>query len=218
MTAGLRPGPIGTERLSLVPLAVEHAREMAVVLGDPALHAFIGGAPSTEADLRVRYARMVGGSPDPGVAWCNWVLRLGAEGEERAGRAGGAGRAEGVEAVGRAGGVERVRDGERVRDAGGVLVGTVQATVTAAAPGSGPGRGGVAEIAWVVGTPWQGRGFASEAARGLVRWLEVRGVGTVIAHIHPDHHASAAVARACGLTPTTVWHDGEVRWERRVGW
>ncbi|QIQ05109.1 GNAT family N-acetyltransferase [Streptomyces liangshanensis] len=211
MTARLRPGPIGTERLSLVPLAVEHAREMAVVLGDPALHAFIGGAPSTEAELRVRYARMVGGSPDPEVAWCNWVLRLRAE------EAGGAGSAEGVERVGRAGGGESLGDGESVRDAGGVLVGTVQATVTSAAPGSGPGRGGVAEIAWVVGTPWQGRGFASEAARGLVRWLEVRGVGSVIAHIHPDHHASAAVARACGLTPTTVWHDGEVRWERRVG-
>ena len=34
------------------------------------------------------------------------------------------------------------------------LTGTVQATVS----------DGTAEIAWVVGTPWQGRGIAKEAA------------------------------------------------------
>jgi hypothetical protein len=34
----------------------------------------------------------------------------------------------------------------------------------------------------------------------------------VIAHIHPDHQASAAVAAAAGLTPTDERHDGEVRW------
>ncbi|MCD9872164.1 GNAT family N-acetyltransferase [Streptomyces guryensis] len=53
------------------------------------------------------------------------------------------------------------------------LVGTVQATAT----------GEVAEIAWVVGTPWQGRGLAS-----------------------------AAVARAAGLIPTDEEQDGERRW------
>ncbi|MFJ2647070.1 GNAT family N-acetyltransferase [Streptomyces sp. NPDC087420] len=193
MTTTLRPEPIETERLTLVPLRVGHAREMAVVLSDPALHGFIGGAPETEAELRARYTRMVGGSPDPDVSWCNWVLSL---------------RTEGVDG---AGGAEVGRGGE------GAPAGTVQATVTPADPGRAPGRGTVAEIAWVVGTPWQGRGLASEAARALVRWLEARGVGTVVAHIHPEHGASAAVARACGLTPTDVWHDGEVRWERRLG-
>jgi RimJ/RimL family protein N-acetyltransferase len=59
----------------------------------------------------------------------------------------------------------------------------------------------VAEIAWVVGTPWQGQGIATEAARALVAWLRNRSVRTVIAHIHPRHHASAAVAAAAGLTP-----------------
>ena len=82
------------------------------------------------------------------------------------------------------------------------LVGTVQATVTDR----------TAEIAWIVGTPWQGRGFASEAARGLVGWLATQPVHTVVAHVHPDHHASAAVARSAGLTATDVWQDGEVRW------
>ncbi|MGW6023673.1 GNAT family N-acetyltransferase [Streptomyces sp. NPDC055099] len=100
--------------------------------------------------------------------------------------------------------VLRLRDEE-------CLVGTVQATVVPA------GAGGelVAEIAWVVGTPWQGRGIAVEAARGLAAWLAgnpaVRGI---IAHVHPDHRASAAVARAAGLTPTDEWQDGEVKWLR----
>jgi RimJ/RimL family protein N-acetyltransferase len=86
---------------------------------------------------------------------------------------------------------------------GNQLTGTVQATVTA----------DVAEIAWVVGTAWQGRGYATEAARGLVRWLGGRGVATVVAHIHPGHRASAAVAAAAGLAPTERRQDGEVRWE-----
>ncbi|MET9630398.1 GNAT family N-acetyltransferase [Lentzea sp. NPDC006480] len=86
----------------------------------------------------------------------------------------------------------------------GCLVGTVQATVTSE----------IAEIAWVVGTPWQGRGIASEAARGLVDWLAAQPVRTVVAHIHPGHHASAAVAASAGLAATEQWHDGEVRWQR----
>lgn len=97
------------------------------------------------------------------------------------------------------------------------LAGTVQATV--ARSGHGPAAdtadtadpAEVAEVAWVVGTPWQGRGIATEAARGLAAWLGPE-VDAVVAHIHPDHHASAAVARAAGLGPTDEWHDGEIRW------
>ena len=102
------------------------------------------------------------------------------------------------------------------------LVGTVQATVGPGSPAVGQGRGGsaphgpVAEIAWVVGTRWQGQGIASEAATALVAWLDARRPApTVIAHIHPDHHASAAVATAAGLAPTGQLRDGEVRWRRR---
>ncbi|GAA0898503.1 GNAT family N-acetyltransferase [Virgisporangium ochraceum] len=84
------------------------------------------------------------------------------------------------------------------------LTGYVQATVESDG----------AEIAWVVGTPWQGRGIATEAARGLVEWLDAQRVPTIIAHIHPDHRASASVATAVGLTATDEWHDGEVRWHR----
>lgn len=52
----------------------------------------------------------------------------------------------------------------RLRDEA-CLTGTVQATIS---PSS---RGHISEIAWVLGTPWQGRGIATEAARGLVDWL-----------------------------------------------
>jgi RimJ/RimL family protein N-acetyltransferase len=88
------------------------------------------------------------------------------------------------------------------------LAGTVQATIT------GSGEAAQAEVAWVVGTNWQGRGIATEAARGLVAWLGRIGVRTVIAHIHPDHHVSAAVAAAAGLSPTAERHGAEVVWRR----
>jgi RimJ/RimL family protein N-acetyltransferase len=99
--------------------------------------------------------------------------------------------------------VVRLRAGERP------ATGYVQATVSPAAP-DGP----VAEVAWVTGAPWQGRGIAREAAAALVDWLTDQGVRTVVAHIHPGHHASAAVATAAGLTATGRVEDGEVRWER----
>jgi RimJ/RimL family protein N-acetyltransferase len=82
------------------------------------------------------------------------------------------------------------------------LIGYVQATVT----------GSTAEIAWVVGKDWQGRGFAKEAALGLVAWLEKHGVERIIAHVHPNHTASAAVTAAAGLTRTDQLEDGEYLW------
>ena len=98
----------------------------------------------------------------------------------------------------------------RVRETG-LAVGTVQATLPAAGPAAGP-----AEVAWVVGLQAQGRGYASEAASGLVALLRADG-WTVIAHIHPAHLASQRVARAAGLSPTGEVHDGEVRWAVRPG-
>jgi RimJ/RimL family protein N-acetyltransferase len=100
----------------------------------------------------------------------------------------------------------------------GCLTGTVQATITGAgaAEGGGAGEGSEAEIAWVVGTPWQGQGIATEAARGLVGWLWQQRASVVTACIHPDHGASAAVAAAAGLQPTDRWTDGEVVWRRQA--
>jgi len=158
--------PVSAGRLILIPLRAEHASEMAEVLAAPGLYTFTGGSPPAPQALRARYERMIAGSSDPAVSWCNWVIRLGDE---------------------------------------GCLTGTVQATISIH---DGP----LAEVAWVVGLPWQGRGIATEAARALISWLGQRSVQTVIAHIHPRHQASAAVAAAAGLTPTGHWQDGEVRW------
>jgi RimJ/RimL family protein N-acetyltransferase len=87
----------------------------------------------------------------------------------------------------------------------GVAVGIVQATVT----------GPVAELAWVIAPAHQGRGLATEAARAVQYHLRADGIAEFRAHIHPDHAASAAVARRLGLHPTDVVQDGEVRWVGR---
>ncbi|HEX4703961.1 MAG TPA: GNAT family N-acetyltransferase, partial [Pseudonocardiaceae bacterium] len=79
------------------------------------------------------------------------------------------------------------------------------------------GPGPVAEIAWVVGTPWQGRGIATEATRGLVNWLHTQPIVVITAHVHPAHAASIAVAAAAGLAATDERQDGEVTWRMRVG-
>jgi RimJ/RimL family protein N-acetyltransferase len=91
----------------------------------------------------------------------------------------------------------------------GRAVGTVQATL----PGREGGR--VAELAWVIGTSHQGNGFAKEAALTVADWLFSQDVGLLRAHIHPEHRASMAVARAAGFEPTPVIVDGENRWSRR---
>lgn len=110
-----------------------------------------------------------------------------------------------------------------VRDrASGDALGFVQATIV-----DGPGTPGdghrtdlrpmpSAEVAWVIGTRWQRRGYAIEAARGLVDWLEGAGIGKIVAHVHPDHGASARVAGQAGLEPTDTFLDGERAWRRTV--
>ncbi len=88
-------------------------------------------------------------------------------------------------------------------------VGTVQATVL-------PSRA-TAEVAWVVGVPWQGRGYAAEAAQALVQWLLEIGMTSIQANIHPDHAASEHVAARCGLSLTNEVVDGERVWRRVRG-
>ena len=88
-------------------------------------------------------------------------------------------------------------------------LGTVQATVRPDRHANGP----MAELAWVIGTAHQGNGFAKEAAATMAQWLQHQGVGTLRAHIHPDHGASARVAEAAGLEPTGTIVDGELRWQ-----
>jgi len=83
-------------------------------------------------------------------------------------------------------------------------VGFVQATVEVAS--------GVADVAWVVGTQFQGRGYAREAAALMVSWLRDAGVTALTAHIHPDNKPSQSVACAIELHPTSTARRGEVVW------
>jgi RimJ/RimL family protein N-acetyltransferase len=97
----------------------------------------------------------------------------------------------------------------RATDDGRVL-GTTQATVERTPDGL------VAVLAWTTATAEQGRGVASAAAVAMTGWLTDAGVGRMDAHIHPEHPASAAVARHVGLAPTDERVDGETVWRRSV--
>lgn len=83
-------------------------------------------------------------------------------------------------------------------------VGYVQATV--------PADGDATEISWVIGRPWQGRGYARGATILLLEELRRRGVTAVVAHIHTDHAASRRIAAGLGMHPTDIVVDGETRW------
>lgn len=88
-----------------------------------------------------------------------------------------------------------------------VVVGFVQATVTDEE----------ADVAWVVGVPWQGGGLAKEAAAGMIGWLASQGVTRFGAHIHTQHLASQSVAQSLHFKNSgEVDGDGEEIWEYRL--
>ena len=99
--------------------------------------------------------------------------------------------------------IVRLRDADEngARDA---AVGYVQATLTC--------HDRAADVAWLIGVRWQGRGYATEAARTMVSHLVADGVRTVTAHVHPDHAASEQVAVRIGLRPTDELEDDERVW------
>ena len=85
----------------------------------------------------------------------------------------------------------------------GNAVGFVQATVI----------GDEADVAWVVGVPWQGQGFAREGATAMRAWLAQAGARRFLAYIHPQHTASQRVAETIGLHATgDLDEDGEEIW------
>jgi RimJ/RimL family protein N-acetyltransferase len=91
------------------------------------------------------------------------------------------------------------------------LVGTVQATLYRPAPDRLEGQ-----LAWVVGTDYQGNGYGREGALAMAHWLRAQGVDGLVAYIFPGHHASIGIAQALGLTATDiVSDDGEVCWSDR---
>lgn len=156
-----------TTRLTLSPIEVEDAREMAVVLASPSLYVFTGGMSETAEELAVRYRRWVAGPSKPGQRWLNLLVRA--------------------------------------RESG-LAVGYVQATV----------NGNEAEIAWVIGAEWHGRGYATEAAAALMAHLD--GVERFVAFIMPGHVASQRVADKLGMVMTGAVVKGENEWalERRA--
>ena len=87
------------------------------------------------------------------------------------------------------------------------IVGYVQATVTGAS----------ADVAYVLGTRWQGHGYAQEATTAMIDHLIHKvGVEEIRAWIADDHDASRAVAQRCGLSPTDeIDQDGERLWVNR---
>jgi RimJ/RimL family protein N-acetyltransferase len=90
--------------------------------------------------------------------------------------------------------------------AGGEAVGTVQATLARE-----EGRL-CATLAWVIAGGHQGNGYAREAAAAMAAWLRRHGTEVLVAHVHPGHEASIAVARHLGLMPGDAGEDGEIRW------
>jgi RimJ/RimL family protein N-acetyltransferase len=89
------------------------------------------------------------------------------------------------------------------------MVGTAQATLRASDDDA------LADVAWTTASAHQRRGYATEAAGAIVAWLGEQGVRHFVAHIHPAHIASMAVARHVGLTPTGITAGGEMLWKRR---
>jgi RimJ/RimL family protein N-acetyltransferase len=88
----------------------------------------------------------------------------------------------------------------------GPVVGFVQATVT----------GDTADVAWLVGVPWQRQRIAVEAASAVCEWLSTQGVRRLTAHIHPEHVASVKVARRLEMVATGVLDtEGEQIWTRQ---
>ena len=85
----------------------------------------------------------------------------------------------------------------------GLAVGFVQATLTR----------DTADVAWLIGVPWQRQGIAVEAASAVCDWLSMKGLRRLTAHIHPTHVASAKVARRLGMVTTgELDTDGEQIW------
>lgn len=169
-----------------------HAEEMVEVLSSPDLYVHTGGTPPTREGLERLYRLQTAGGPPSGdEGWLNWVIR---------------------------------------RTRSRAAVGYVQATVTGrdVDPTADVGRDAghdpdvdrdgelTADVAWVVGRPHQGRGYATEAAAAMIAWLREQEVRGITASIHPDNRASTRVAAHLGLEPTGEFDDdGEEAWALR---
>ena len=83
-------------------------------------------------------------------------------------------------------------------------IGYVQATI----------EGNTAEVSWLIGSRWQGNGYAIEAVGALMSWLADNQIVEVTAHIQPQHRASQRIARRFHLKPSGTYHEGEEVWRK----
>ena len=76
-----------------------------------------------------------------------------------------------------------------------------------------------ADLAWVVGSAFQNRGYATEAGRCVAGWIgEHMEVSELRAAIHPGHAASRRVAARIGLRASgELTDEGEEMWTTREG-
>jgi 8-oxo-dGTP diphosphatase len=63
------------------------------------------------------------------------------------------------------------------------------------------GAGEEADMGWWVGGPFQGQGYASEAASCVVDFARTMGLHRLTAGTHPDNLVSQSVARKLGMRP-----------------
>jgi len=90
-----------------------------------------------------------------------------------------------------------------VRRSRSAPIGFVQATVTEQA----------ADLAWVISTDHQRRGYATEATHVVATWVIGQGIPVLTAHVSPGHTGSERVAVAVGMQPSGEYDEaGEQIW------
>jgi RimJ/RimL family protein N-acetyltransferase len=101
-----------------------------------------------------------------------------------------------------------------LREVDGTVVGRLEATVNP----------GWAEVAWVLGASWWGRGYGTEAATWLSAYLEdVLDIRELWGTVHPDNAASIALLDRLAMTeqaepfarPLQSWDPGDLVFARR---
>jgi len=101
-----------------------------------------------------------------------------------------------------------------VREQGGQVIGRLEATVNP----------GWAEVAWVLGASWWGRGYGTEGAVWLSDYLQdACGISELWGTVHPDNSASIALMRRLGMTEQREpyardlhsWDPGDLVFARR---
>lgn len=175
--------PIRTQGLLLEPLTAAHADGMFLLLADPALYRYLDDAPPVSREvLRATYAkREAGRSPDGSQQWLNWIVFSRDAAGDVGGDAAVSDTAVGSVIGNAAAGVEQV----------GTPLGYVQATVF-------PDRH--ASIAYVLGTQYQGRGYARLAVGAMLDYLvAAHDVPRFTATVEADNLSSIRLLVALGF-------------------